>query len=96
MTCKSKVSKNQLVNYLESHGVQTRMLFSGNLTRQPCFDEMRKNKVGYHVIGELSNTDRIMEDTFWIGVYPGMTESMLDYMAEQIRDAIRSSLMNNS
>ncbi|MFR8844156.1 MAG: hypothetical protein ACLVGL_03350 [Waltera sp.] len=49
------------------------MLFAGNLTKQPCFDEMRKTGVGYRIVGELTNTDHIMENTFWIGVYPGMT-----------------------
>ena len=89
ITCKDGVDKNQVVRYLEEKGVQTRMLFAGNLIKQPCFDEMRKSGQGYRVIGELINTDRIMKDTFWIGVYPGMTEEMLDYMAEQIIAAVK-------
>lgn len=84
ITCKDGVDKNQIVQYLEKKGVQTRMLFAGNLVKQPCFDEMRKTGQGYRVVGELSNTDRIMKNSFWIGVYPGMTETMLDYMVEQI------------
>lgn len=92
MTCKNGVSKRCVVEYLENHGVQTRMLFSGNLVRQPCFDEMRKSGKGYRIVGSLTNTDIIMEDTFWIGVYPGMTESMLDEMVEQIYGAVKNAL----
>lgn len=72
------------VNHLKSKGIQTRMLFAGNLIKHPCFDEMRKSNIGYRVIGKLSATDRIMNDTFWVGVYPGMTEEMLIYMKEAI------------
>ena len=64
------------------------MLFAGNLTRHPCFDEMRETGQGYRVAGNLENTDRIMKDSFWIGVYPGMTCAMLDYMAESIKEFI--------
>ncbi|HIW80355.1 MAG TPA: lipopolysaccharide biosynthesis protein RfbH [Candidatus Acetatifactor stercoripullorum] len=88
ITCREGVDKNALVQYLEANGVQTRMLFAGNLTRQPCFDEMRRTGTGYRVAGELQQTDRIMRDSFWIGVYPGMTEKMLDYMAEKIMEAL--------
>ena len=88
ITCREGVDKNALVQYLEANGVQTRMLFAGNLTRQPCFDEMRRTGMGYRVAGELQQTDRIMRDSFWIGVYPGMTEKMLDYMAEKIMEAL--------
>ena len=69
---------------MEAHDIQTRMLFAGNLTKHPCFDEMRKKGEGYRIVGELTNTDRIMEDTFWIGVYPGMTDEMIDYMAKTL------------
>lgn len=88
ITCKEGGDKNKIVQYLEKSGVQTRMLFAGNLTRQPCFDEMRKSGKGYRVVGELKETDRIMKDSFWIGVYPGMTTEMLDYMVEQIITAL--------
>ena len=88
ITCREGVDKNALVQYLEANGVQTRMLFAGNLTRQPCFDEMRRTGMGYRVAGELQQTDRIMRDSFWIGVYPGMTVKMLDYMAEKIMEAL--------
>lgn len=79
-------SREKMVNHLESNGIQTRMLFAGNLIKHPCFDEMRANGKGYRVSGELAVTDRIMRDTFWIGVYPGMTEAMLAYVIEQITD----------
>ena len=88
ITCKEGVDRNKVVQYVEAHGVQTRMLFAGNLTKHPCFDQMRARKKGYRIVGELKNTDRIMEDTFWVGVYPGMTEEKLDYMARVIREAI--------
>lgn len=80
ITCKEGVDRNHLVQELENRGIQTRMLFAGNLTKHPCFDEMREQKQGYRVVGELTNTDRIMRDTFWIGVYPGMTDEMVDAM----------------
>lgn len=89
LTCKEGTDRNKVVRYLEEHGVQTRMLFAGNLTKHPCFDEMRADKEGYRVVGELANTDRIMEDTFWIGVYPGMTDEMIDYMTKMLIAAIR-------
>lgn len=91
ITCKAGVDRNELVKYLESKGVQTRMLFAGNLIKHPCFDEMRKSGQGYRVVGNLDNTDRIMRDTFWIGVYPGMTDEMIDYMAQCIIDKINEA-----
>lgn len=89
ITCKEGVDRNQVVQYVESHGVQTRMLFAGNLIKHPCFDEMRKTGEGYRVVGELTNTDRIMNETFWVGVYPGMTDEMIDYMAKVIKEAVK-------
>ncbi len=86
ITCKPGVDRNRVVRYVEEHGVQTRMLFAGNLTKHPCFDEMRKSGEGYRVVGTLSNTDRIMTDTFWVGVYPGMTDEKIDYMAKVIKE----------
>lgn len=88
ITCREGVDRNSVVRYVESRGVQTRMLFAGNLTKHPCFDEMRKSGEGYRVVGSLDNTDRIMNDTFWVGVYPGMTDEMIDYMAKTILEAI--------
>ena len=88
LTCKDGVDRNQVVQYVESKGVQTRMLFAGNLTKHPCFDEMRKTGRGYRIVGDLKETDRIMNDTFWVGVYPGMTDEMIDYMAKTIKEAV--------
>lgn len=86
ITCKEGVSCYELTNFLEKNKVQTRKLFAGNLTRHPCFDEMRKTKEGFRIVGELTNTDYVMNNTFWIGVYPGMEKSMLDRMADLIHE----------
>ncbi len=83
------ISRDTVVNYLEEHGIQTRMLFAGNLIKHPCFDEMRESGEGYRVVGTLDNTDRIMRDTFWIGVYPGMTEPKLKYMSDTLHECVR-------
>ena len=88
ITCREGVDRNQLVQRIEEKGVQTRMLFAGNLIKHPCFDQMRATGKGYRVAGSLENTDRIMTDTFWIGVYPGMTDAMLDAMADAIKEAL--------
>ena len=64
------------------------MLFAGNLTKHPCFDELRASGEGYRIVGELKETDRIMRDTFWVGVYPGMTAEMIDYMASVILEGL--------
>ena len=88
ITCREGVDRNKVVQYVEEHGVQTRMPFAGNLIKHPCFDEMRKTGEGYRVSGTLENTDRIMADTFWVGVYPGMTDEMIDYMAKTIKEAL--------
>ena len=77
------ITRNELTRFLESRNIQTRLLFSGNLTKHPCFDQIRGTDA-YRVVGDLSVTDRIMNDSFWIGVYPGMTEEMLAYMAASI------------
>lgn len=89
LTCREGVDRVKVIKYLEEHGVQTRNLFAGNLIKHPCFDEMRKTGQGYRVIGSLENTDRIMRDTFWVGVYPGMTDEKIDYMAKVIKEAVR-------
>lgn len=88
LTVREGISRDKVVQYIESKGVQTRMLFSGNLLRHPCFDEIRKAGTGYRVVGSLENTDRIMNDTFWVGVYPGMTKEMLEYMVCTIQEAL--------
>ncbi len=77
-------TRDELVQHLEAHNVQTRLLFSGNIIKHPCFDEMRKTQTGYRVVGNLNNTDFIMNNSFWIGVYPGMNNDKLDYMIETI------------
>ena len=88
ITCKEGIDRNKVIRYIEEHGIQTRMLFAGNLIKHPCFDSMRANGMGYRVVGSLKNTDRIMRDTFWLGVYPGMTDEMIDYMVKTVRNAI--------
>jgi len=82
----SKVSRNELVKALESKKIQTRTLFAGNLTRHPCFESLKEG-VDYRIASPLGNTDKIMNDSFWIGVYPGMTPAMLDFMADSISGA---------
>ena len=89
ITCKDGVSKNKVVQYCEEKGVQTRMLFSGNIVRQPAFDGMRESGEGYRISGDLSVTDRVMNNSFWIGVYPGMTDEMLEYMAKTVIEAVK-------
>lgn len=81
--------RNELVRHLEARNIQTRSLFAGNLLRHPCFDELRTAGRGYRVIGSLPNTDAVMERSFWIGVYPGMTEEKLRYMTESIKEFMK-------
>ena len=88
ITCKEGIDRKKVVSYIEGKGVQTRMLFAGNLTKHPCFDQMREQGRGYRIVGELTNTDTIMNNSFWVGVYPGMTDEMIDYMAKVIKEAI--------
>lgn len=83
----SGLDRNKITRYIEEHNVQTRLLFSGNLIKHPCFDELRGTQA-YRVVGNLNNTDLIMNNTFWVGVYPGMTDDMIDYMAKTILEAI--------
>lgn len=81
-------TRDEITQYLENKNIQTRNLFSGNYIKHPCFDEMRKNQCGYRVVGKLDNTDRIMNQAFWIGVYPGMNQTKLDYMIRMIKDFV--------
>lgn len=90
ITCKPGVNRNKVTTYLEEHGVQTRNLFAGNLIKHPCFDSLREKQEGYRVVGKLENTDRVMKDTFWIGVYPGMTDEKLNYMMKKIKKSVNS------
>lgn len=93
ITCREGVSRNAIVQNLEQHNIQTRMLFAGNLIKHPCFNEMRKSGEGYRVVGDLKNTDRIMNDTFWVGVYPGMSEEMLGCMGKRIKEITDESAL---
>ena len=87
ITCKEGVDRTELVKKIEAANIQTRALFAGNLTRHPCFDQIRGTDA-YRVIGDLKVTDQIMKDTFWVGVYPGMTDAMIDRMAKVIRESL--------
>ena len=91
MTCREGVDRRKAVAFIEDHGVQTRMLFAGNLVKHPCFDELRASGEGYRVAGSLTQTDRIMNRSFWVGVYPGMTDEKLDYMAKVITEAVHQA-----
>jgi degT/dnrJ/eryC1/strS aminotransferase len=80
-------TRNELVEYLEANKIQTRNLFAGNMTRHPMFDNMILNK-DYRVVGDLKVTDKIMNDSFWIGLYPGMSDEAIDYMIKKIKEFI--------
>ncbi len=88
VTCQEGIDCNKVVRYIEEHKVQTRRVFAGNLIKHPCFDEMRESGEGYRVVGSLDNTDYVMNHTFWVGVYPGMTDKMVDEMIKVIREAL--------
>ncbi|WP_242964866.1 lipopolysaccharide biosynthesis protein RfbH [Scatolibacter rhodanostii] len=92
VTCKNGVSRNTLIAHLEDRGIQTRMLFAGNILRHPCFEGL-EDGVDYRVATPLVNTDRTLYDTFWVGVYPGMTNKQLDKMADEIILAIKKQGM---
>ena len=82
------ISRKDVINYIEGHNIQTRLLFGGNIIKQPCFDHIRGTQE-YRVSGKLDNTDYIMNNTFWVGVYPGMNDKMIDYMARIIIEAVK-------
>lgn len=88
ITCKEGVSRDKIVSHLENNNIQTRMLFAGNLTKHPCFDVIRNDTSAYRICGNLENTDFIMKNSFWIGVYPGMTDEKLAEMAKRIVEAV--------
>jgi CDP-6-deoxy-D-xylo-4-hexulose-3-dehydrase len=92
MTLKEGVNftRNELVEFLEANKIQTRNLFAGNMTRHPMFDSMILNQ-DYRVIGDLKVTDKIMNDSFWIGLYPGMGDDAINYMIKKIREFIKCS-----
>ena len=81
------LNRNDVTKYIESNNVQTRLLFSGNIIKQPCFNEIRGTDA-YRVVGNLENSDFVVNNTFWVGVYPGMTDTMIDYMAQVIKEAV--------
>lgn len=80
-------NRKAVTQYIESHNIQTRLLFSGNFIKHPCFDAIRDTNK-YRVAGELTNTDQILTNTFWVGVAPTMSDAMVDYMAKIIIEAI--------
>lgn len=86
----SGLDRNKITRYIESKNIQTRLLFSGNLIKHPCFDQIRGTDA-YRVAGDLRVTDFIMNNTFWVGVYPGMTDEMIDYMARIILEAVSNA-----
>ena len=88
MTCRDGVNRNEVVKMIEANGIQTRSLFAGNIIKHPCFDEMRTTSKEYRIIGDLNETDRIMNNSFWVGIYPGMTDKAINYIAENIRNII--------
>ncbi|MDD6655899.1 MAG: lipopolysaccharide biosynthesis protein RfbH [Lachnospiraceae bacterium] len=81
------LNRNDVTKYIESKNVQTRLLFSGNIIKQPCFNEIRGTDA-YRSVGNLENSDFVVNNTFWVGVYPGMTDAMIDYMAQVIKEAV--------
>ena len=81
------LNRNDVTKYIESKNVQTRLLFSGNIIKQPCFNEIRGTDA-YRVVGSLENSDFVVNNTFWVGVYPGMTDAMIDYMAQVIKESV--------
>lgn len=88
ITCDG-VNRDSIVGYVEAKGVQTRTLFAGNMIKHPCFDQKREQGIGYRVVGNLDVTNRVMRDTFWIGVYPGLSDEKIDYMINTIIDAVK-------
>ena len=90
IACKQGISRQKIVGHLESQNIQTRMLFAGNIIKHPCFDEMRASGEGYRVSGSLEHTDFVMENMFWVGVYPGLDENKLLRIAKEIEFSILS------
>jgi len=89
------ITRDSIVNQLEKNGIQTRMLFAGNLIKHPCFDEMRREGKGFRVVANhqilqpsnpLPVTDLIMNHSFWLGVYPGMSKDMIAFVIKKMRE----------
>lgn len=91
ITLRDGVEREKVLRYLESKKIQTRLLFSGNIIKHPCFNEMRNSGEGYRVCGKLENTDTIMNRTFWVGVYPGMSSEMLDKIISEVKNVLNRS-----
>jgi CDP-6-deoxy-D-xylo-4-hexulose-3-dehydrase len=89
---KAGFTRDDVVQHLEGENIQTRMLFAGNLLKHPCFDEMRRGRKGFRTVAALVNTDRVMRDSFWIGVYPGLSETMIGFIGEAFREFISKRL----
>ncbi len=83
-------TRNEISEFLEGNRIQTRNLFAGNIIRHPLFDSMVENEE-YRVVGDLPNTDKIMNDSFWIGLYPGMGDDAIDYMIKKIREFVKAN-----
>jgi len=88
ITLREGILRKKIVNYIEKQGIQTRMLFAGNIIMQPCFNPMRLSGIGYRQIGDLAVTNRSMSDTFWLGVYPGLSEMEIEYMIKTVCEAV--------
>jgi CDP-4-dehydro-6-deoxyglucose reductase, E1 len=80
------ISRNSLVQHLEKHKIGTRLLFGGNLLRQPAYKD-----IIHRVVGSSEQTDRVMNQTFWIGVYPGLTRAMLDFIVQSLQSRLTQS-----
>jgi CDP-6-deoxy-D-xylo-4-hexulose-3-dehydrase len=89
ITCRNNINRNSLVQHIENNNIQTRMLFAGNLLKHPCFEKMNNDYTQYRIIETLDKTDYIMKNTFWLGVYSGLTNEMIDYMIKIIHDGIK-------
>jgi CDP-6-deoxy-D-xylo-4-hexulose-3-dehydrase len=88
LTNEAKFTRNEIVEYLENNNIQTRNLFAGNMTRHPMFDSMILEK-DYKIVGKLTVTDKIMNDSFWIGLYPGMGDDAIEYIIKKIKEYIQ-------
>jgi CDP-6-deoxy-D-xylo-4-hexulose-3-dehydrase len=92
LTCNSQEhtaeKRNKLTQYIEKNNIQTRTLFAGNIVKHPCFGEMQKRGTGYRVVGTLEATDVVLNNSFWIGVYPGMSDEMIDRMIMVVREGL--------
>lgn len=89
ITCARPGVRDQIVHALEDAGIQTRMLFAGNLIRHPCFDALREQSGRFRTVAALEQTDRVVSDTFWLGVYPGLSDMNIQYMIEQVKLAVK-------